>query len=70
MNLLEERDMDKRKYEYSVKQIANMLVDLQNGKLCENCIHEAESMDYQPCNECSFATHDKWEWRGFNAQSR
>lgn len=66
MNLIEQRDFYKRKYEYSVKQIAALLVDLQNGKFCENCRHEYESLDGQPCNYCDFATHDRWEWRGLH----
>lgn len=66
MNLIEQRDFYKRKYEYSVKQVAALLVDLQNGKLCENCKHEPEQMSYQPCNDCNFVTHDRWEWRGLH----
>ncbi len=66
MNLQQERDYYKGKYEYSVKQIAALIVDLQNGKLCCNCRHDGD-IDHGPCDECGFATHDKWEWRGFDA---
>lgn len=67
MSLRDERDYYKRKYEYSVKEVAALLVDLANGKLCCNCKHDG-AVDYGPCDDCGFTTHNNWEWKGLNAE--